>query len=66
MLKSGLSNAAAKIAGRATTITSAPAIQEMAETELNRAFAAAKAELDIRWSGARPHDDGDREDQPTP
>ena len=62
VLRSGLSNAAAKIAGRATTITSAPEIQEMTEQELNRAFAAAKAELKIRWRGAG--DGGGGEDQP--
>ncbi len=65
VLKTGLSNAASKIAGRATTITSAPEIETMVHLELNRAFATAKSDLDLRWGGRRePTDDGDGEDQP--
>ena len=67
VLKTGLGNAAAKIAGRATTITSAAEIEEMTKAELNRAFASAKSELEMRWSNKQePDDDGDGEDQPTP
>lgn len=67
VLKTGLSNAASKIAGRATTITSAPEIEEMVKTELNRAFSSARRELEMRWSGGRePADDGDGADQPSP
>ena len=50
VLKSGLENASHRIAGRATTITSAPVIQEMCEHEFNRAFATAKAELARQWT----------------
>ena len=64
--KTGLSNTASKIAGRATTVTSAPEIEAMVHYELNRAFATAKSELAIRWSGAGDtNDDGDGEDQPS-
>ncbi len=67
VLKTGIANAASKVAGRATTITSAPEIEEMVQLELNRAFASAKSELEMRWSGGRePPDDGDGEDQPSP
>jgi hypothetical protein len=48
-LKSNLSNALARIASRAATMTSAPEIQRMSETECNRAFDAAKAELTEKW-----------------
>lgn len=48
-LRTGLSNACAKLAGRAATMTGAPEIQEMAETEINRAFDSARAELAQRW-----------------
>ena len=51
VLKTGLANAAHKIAGRATTITSAPEIEAMVKAEMNRAFASAKAELELRWAG---------------
>ena len=67
VLKTGLANAAAKIAGRATTITSAPEIETMVHVELNRAFDTAKSELAIRWSNGRKlDDDGDGEDRPSP
>ncbi len=67
VLKTGLSNAASKVAGRATTITSAPEIETMVHLELNRAFATAKSELELRWGNARGRtDDGDAEDQPAP
>ena len=67
VLKTGLSNAASKIAGRATMITNAPEIETMVHLELNRAFATAKSELGIRWAGGRDtHDDSDGEDQLPP
>ena len=68
VLKTGLANAAAKIAGRATTTTSAPEIETMAHGEINRAFASARSELAIRWTGLREpvNDDGGGEDQPPP
>ena len=49
VLKNGLSNAAHRIAGRATTMTSANEIKDLCEAELNRSFASAKAELDQAW-----------------
>ncbi|KLK90303.1 hypothetical protein AA309_26600 [Microvirga vignae] len=49
-LKTSLTNAAAKIAGRAAIISSAPEIQELCEAELNRAFDVAQAELVTRWT----------------
>ena len=61
VLKTGLANAAHKIAGRATTITSAPEIETMVKAEMNRAFASAKAELELRWTGPQ-RDDSSRED----
>jgi phage terminase Nu1 subunit (DNA packaging protein) len=67
VLKTGQSNAASKIAGRATTMTSAPEIETMVHFELNRALDTAKSELAIRWSvGRESSDDGDGEDQPSP
>lgn len=57
VLKSGLSNAAAKIASRATTITNAPEIEEMVQAEMNRAFRSAREELLGRWLGERDEDD---------
>ena len=48
-------------------MTSAPEIEAMAHLELNRAFAIAKAELEIRWFGKQePRDDGDGEAEPAP
>jgi hypothetical protein len=54
LLKTGLSNASAKIAARATSLTSAPEIQELCEREMNRAFDAARGELARQWSSDRP------------
>lgn len=66
VLKTGLSNASSKIAARATTITSAPEIEQMAQTEMNRALESARSELAMRWSGGQETDDHDSgEDQPT-
>lgn len=49
-LRAALSNACAKLAGRAAVMTGAPEIQELAETEINRAFGSARAELAHRWA----------------
>ena len=67
VLKTGLSNAGSKIAARATTITNAPEIEEMAQAELNRAFEGARSELAMRWSGAHEPagDDGNGADRQT-
>jgi terminase small subunit / prophage DNA-packing protein len=54
VLKTGLSNASAKIAARATALTSPPEIQAICERELNRAFEAAQGELTLRWKDERP------------
>lgn len=48
-LRTGLSNAVAKIAGRAAAMTGAPEIQAMAEKEINQAFDAARDELVKAW-----------------
>ena len=56
VLKTGLSNAGSRIAGRASSITSATEIQELCEVELNRAFVAAQSELAARWSDDRGAD----------
>lgn len=67
VLKTGLSNMAAKIAARATTITSAPEIEGMVRAETNRAFKAAREEIAARWFGERVTvDDTSGEDQPAP
>ena len=67
VLKTGLGNAASKIAARATTVTAAPEIEELAQAEMNRAFATARAELAARWAATRdPVDDGSGQDQPAP
>ena len=54
VLKTGLSNASAKIAARAAALTSPPEIQAICERELNRAFEAAQGELTLRWKDERP------------
>jgi terminase small subunit / prophage DNA-packing protein len=64
-LKTGLSNAASKIAARAAAMASAPEIQELCETELNRAFDAAQGDLVARWTEG-DGDEGLGEDQPPP
>ncbi|MFW6028049.1 MAG: Terminase small subunit (DNA packaging protein Nu1) [bacterium] len=59
-LKSGLSNANSRIASRAVSMASAPDIQRLCETELNRAFDAATAELTDKWlRGAEDMQEGD-------
>lgn len=57
VLKTGLSNMAAKVAARATTMTNAPEIEAMARAEMNRAFTAAREEIAARWSNGRAVDD---------
>ncbi len=49
-LKSGLSNAANRIAARAAAMRSAPDIRGLCEKELNRALDTAHAELVKRWA----------------
>lgn len=65
VLKTGLGNAASKIAARATTMSSAPEIEALTQAELNRAFETARSELAARWSGDRDGTDDDGElDEP--
>ncbi|WP_267355649.1 MULTISPECIES: terminase small subunit [unclassified Methylobacterium] len=67
VLRTGLSNMAAKIAARATTMDSAPEIEALARKETNRAFAAARLELGRRWLPESDADDEpDGEDQQPP
>jgi terminase small subunit / prophage DNA-packing protein len=63
VLKTALSHAAAKIAARAAAVASAPEIQELCETELNRAFDSAKGELAARWTDDPAQRDNSGEDQ---
>lgn len=58
VLKTGLSNAASKMAARATTITNASEIEAMLQAEMNRAFAAAREEIATRWLGQGDGADG--------
>lgn len=58
-LRSGLSNAGSKIAGRTATMTSPAEIRELCETEINRAFEAAETDLSERWSNDRAISDDD-------
>ena len=37
-------------------MTSAPEIEDLCHSELNRAFEGAKAELDARWASDLPRD----------
>lgn len=65
VLKTGLANMAAKVAARATTMTNASEIEAMAQTEMNRAFTAAREEIALRWFAKRDTDhDASRTDQP--
>lgn len=57
VMKTGLSNAASRIASRAAAMTSAPEIQDLVQEELNRSFRAAQGELAMRWAGDRGPDD---------
>ena len=50
VLHSGLGNAASRIAARAATMASPAEIEDLAKSEMNRAFEAAEVELDQRWS----------------
>ncbi len=56
VLRTGLGNASAKIASRASTMSNAAEIEDMAHTELNRAFEGARGELAARWSSERNRD----------
>jgi len=57
VLRTGLSNMASKVAGRAATMTSASEIEVMAKAEMNRAFTAAREEIALRWFAGRDPDD---------
>jgi hypothetical protein len=50
VLKTGLSNASSRIASRAASIDSAPAIEDLCHSEMNRAFEAAQSELAAAWA----------------
>ncbi|MGF7175858.1 terminase small subunit [Azospirillum doebereinerae] len=52
-LRTGLSNACAKFAGRAAAMTGAPEIQALAEKEINQAFDSARDDLAKRWGDAQ-------------
>ncbi|GEP09822.1 terminase small subunit [Methylobacterium gnaphalii] len=65
VLKTGLSNMASKVAARATTMTNASEIEAMAQSEMNRAFTAARDDIAQRWfAGRDPTDEGDGADRP--
>lgn len=66
VLRTGLSNMASKVAGRAATMTSAPEIEAMAKAEMNRAFTAAREEIAQRWFAGRDpdHDAGGADRNP--
>ena len=49
VLKTGLSNACAKIAARATSMANASEIEDLCQAELNRAFVSASEELKAGW-----------------
>lgn len=57
VLKTGLSNASSRIAARAASISSAPEIEDLCHSELNRAFESAHAELASAWAGQDDSDD---------
>jgi phage terminase Nu1 subunit (DNA packaging protein) len=48
-LRSGFSNAGAKIAGRAAMMTNPAEIRDLCEAEFNRSFEAAEKDLAERW-----------------
>ena len=59
VIRAGLDNASAKIAGRAVTMTDPNEIRELCQGELNRSFVTAREELDRLWSDTsegRPSD----------
>lgn len=66
VLRTGLSNMASKVAGRAATMTNAPEIEAMAKAEMNRAFTAAREEIAQRWFAGRDpdHDAGGADRNP--
>ena len=57
VLRTGLSNMASKVAGRAATMTNASEIEAMAKAEMNRAFTAAREEIARRWFAGRDLND---------
>lgn len=54
VIRTGLANAAFKIAGRAASMGNPAQIQLMVEDELNRAFRAARAEYERKWADVMP------------
>lgn len=67
VLRTGLSNMASKVAGRAATMTNASEIEAMAKAEMNRAFTAAREEIAQRWfAGRDPDHDAGRADRNPP
>ncbi len=66
VLRTGLSNMASKVAGRAATMTNASEIEAMAKAEMNRAFTAAREEIAQRWFAGRDpdHDAGGADRNP--
>ncbi|MBP2494700.1 phage terminase Nu1 subunit (DNA packaging protein) [Methylobacterium sp. PvP062] len=67
VLRTGLSNMASKVAGRAATMTNASEIEVMAKAEMNRAFTAAREEIAQRWfAGRDPDDDAGGADRKPP
>src|SRR3954464_9320665 len=58
VLMAGLSNAASKLASRTSTMTNASEIADIAQAELNRAFEAAREELERRWNPTEEQADG--------
>lgn len=61
-LRSGLSNAGSKIAGRTAGMTDPNEIRDFCEAEINRAMEAAEADLSERWAGGSNDDGAGRED----
>ncbi len=61
-LRSGLSNAGSKIAGRTATVTNPNEIRDLCESEINRAFQAAEKDLNERWAGERDSSGNDLEE----
>src|SRR4051794_36061705 len=58
VLMTGLSNAASKLASRTSTMTNAAEIADIAQAEMNRAFEAAREELERRRNPVEEQVDG--------
>ncbi len=58
-LRSALANTGAKIANRTAAMTSPAEIRDFCQTEINRSFEAAEADLRERWAGEPDEDEGD-------